>query len=349
MNVFIRVDASDIIGSGHVMRCLTIAEHLKKNKIKVIFLSRELKGNLCRYIKDKGYEVHCLSLIGNEKFNWEEDSNLLIDIIKGYKGPKSIIVDHYLIDSKWESKIRPYVSRVMVIDDLANRKHDTDILLDQNLNDDIQLRYNGLVPQNCKLFLGPNYVLLREEFITARENLQERSGQINRIFIFFGGSDPTNETFRILQSLKKINLQNIVIDVVVGKSNIRKETIENICNQYENISYYCQIENMAELMAKADLAIGAGGSTTWERCYLGLPTITIIVAENQAQTTKAVEKTGAILNLGYSEEISEEEIINAIKRLLTQPSLLKEMSRKSLSIIEISGSINNILNHFIEG
>ncbi|TCS83309.1 UDP-2,4-diacetamido-2,4,6-trideoxy-beta-L-altropyranose hydrolase [Tepidibacillus fermentans] len=351
MNVFIRADASYEIGTGHVMRCLTLANHLRNKEINVIFLSRELTGDLCQYIEEKGFNVHCLSG-GNpflEENNWEKDAIETISIIEEYQGPKYIIVDHYALDQNWEAKVRPFVKKIMVIDDLANRVHDCDLLLDQNLYEDMQTRYNGLVSQNCKIFLGPKYALLREEFIEARKTLSERSGKVKRILVFFGGSDPTNESIKVLRSLEHMDLKEITIDVVVGKSNLRKQEIENICNQHENMNYYCQIENMAELMVKADLAIGAGGSTTWERCYLGLPTITIIVAENQYLTTKAVEKAGAILNLGCHSEVSNQDIENALELVLNHPTFLRGMSRKALEIVGQSNHMDRLLYEFIEG
>jgi len=348
MNVFIRADASYEIGTGHVMRCLTLADHLKNKGFHVVFIARELTGNLCQYIETKGFQVQCIPGKDQGEFNWEEDVNHTISIIRKYPKPRFILMDHYQIDQKWETKIRPYVKKIMVIDDLANRSHDCDLLLDQNLYEDMETRYDGIVPISCNIFLGPKYALLRDEFIEARKSVSIRNGPINRIMVFFGGSDPTNETLKVLNAIETMGLKKIEIDVVVGKSNVQKQLIENLCNQQENMNYYCQIENMAKLMSKADLAIGAGGSTTWERCYLGLPAVTIIVAENQDLTTRAVEKTGAILNVGYSFEVSQHDIIRALEKIMQQPSMLLEMSEKALKVVEQSSFIDTLIHQWIE-
>lgn len=348
MRFVFRVDSSTRIGTGHLMRCLTLASALKNEGAEIYFISRELPGNLCHFIENKGYKVYRLpynnELVDNKNYkeheswlgvNWsrdtEETSNILISI-----GGKidCFIVDHYAIDSKWERKIRPFVKKIMVIDDLADRSHDCDILLDQNYYPNLENRYDGLVPGHCKKLLGPKYALLRPEFIEARKNLRVRDGRVNKILIFFGGTDPTNETEKALEAIRLLKRPDIGIDVVVGEANQNKEKIKEICNSMENVVFHCQVENMAQLMVEADLAIGAGGATTWERCYLGLPTITVVVADNQAEIAKAVAQTGAIWNLGLGECVSSYDYFVSINKGINNPILLKSMERSALKLME---------------
>lgn len=287
MNIFFRVDSSIEIGTGHVMRSLTLAEDLRMKGANVFFICRKLQCNLINYIEEKGFLVYPLpfhpqKILKIDKtikhshwlnVNWETDVAQTINIIGKHQKIDWLIVDHYAINEKWEQKMRPFVKRIMIIDDLADRSHDCDLLLDQNLYMNIEARYEGLVPKSCLKLLGPRYALLRPEFKEARTCVKARDGSIRRILIFFGGSDPTNETMKVLEAIKLLNKTDIVVDVVVGRTNPQRNQVKQFVNTLKNVTYFCQIDYMADLMAKADLGIGAGGSTTWERCYLGLPTL----------------------------------------------------------------------------
>lgn len=339
MKISIRVDSSLEMGSGHLMRCLTLADALRENGAEVSFVCRELPGNFSAYLEEKGFEVQRLpydkSLSGDiEKSlkhsawlgaDWETDALQTVEILTGEQADW-LIVDHYAIDYRWEVKLRLYTKKIMVIDDIADRQHDCDLLLDQNLYEDMESRYDGLVSEDCQKMLGPKYALLRREFVEARKNLKMRDGTVKRILIFFGGSDPTNETEKALEAVHMINRPDIAVDVVVGSANPHKEKIEGLCSKLQNAHFHCQVDNMAELMVKADLAIGAGGSTTWERCFLGLPAITLTIAENQVETTSAVEATGAAWNLGENSEVDPESILMALKKAIDNPYQLRKMS-----------------------
>ncbi|MED4877004.1 UDP-2,4-diacetamido-2,4,6-trideoxy-beta-L-altropyranose hydrolase [Anoxybacillus geothermalis] len=344
MNVVFRVDSSVTIGTGHVMRCLTLAKQLKQKNVNISFICRDLEGNLINFIKDHGFAVYVLPKIrinetdNNDTFkwykeNWKQDVRETLNIIKAQiRSIDFFIIDHYGIDEKWESKLKPFTKKLMVIDDLANRKHVCDFLLDQNLYLNYQERYKNLVPPECKQLLGPNYVLLREEFIEASHQSRIRNGEIHNILVFFGGTDPTNETVKALDALALLD-NNIKVNVVVGSSNKRKDEIQEYCDRYSNFFFHCQVSNMAELMNEADLAIGAGGTTTWERCYLGLPSITIIVADNQIELTDAVSQFGATINLGFSHEVTSEQIFEAVKDLIVHPKKVQLLSERASKLV----------------
>ncbi len=331
----IRVDSSMKIGSGHVMRCLTLARQLKSSGAEVFFICCELPGNMIDLIEKEGYVVVAFPFIEMVKRDlWKNDFKHTEMILSGVKKKVDwLIVDHYELDVRWEARLRANTKKIMVIDDLANRKHDCDLLLDHNFYYELENRYQSLVPSYCKQLLGPRYALLRSEFYEARKKLWERDGKVRRILIFFGGSDPTNETVKALGAIKLIERVDITIDVVVGIANPNKEYIQHLCDDMPNAIFYCQVDNMAQLMANADLAIGAGGTTTWERCFLGLPTITVVVADNQIKTTKALANIGVILNLGLSDYISEKELSFAINRLITDDNILKKMSKNCMKFI----------------
>ena len=328
MRIAIRVDASASIGSGHVMRCLTLADRLREHGAYVFFLCREQPGNMNPYIEEKGYRVHRLNLAGQspgEGWDCLADAEQTRTALEAAGPPVAwLVVDHYDIDEQWEMVERPYVKKIMVIDDLANRRHDCEVLLDQNYYPNMEHRYDKLVPSRCRRLLGPAYALLRPEFLEARKNMRRRHGNIERILVFFGGSDPTNETEKTLFALRLLNRPDIALDVVVGSANPQSQRIERLCTELPNAVFHCQIGNMAELIVKADLAIGAGGSSTWERCFLGLPALTVIVADNQAETTISMAEAGAIWNLGPAAEVTPDSLVQALQQILDDPAAVCE-------------------------
>ncbi|WDV07473.1 UDP-2,4-diacetamido-2,4,6-trideoxy-beta-L-altropyranose hydrolase [Lysinibacillus irui] len=300
MNVIIRTDASITIGSGHVMRCLTIAKSLRRHGFNVLFWMDSLEGNLIQYVQQQGFEC-CKTALEADLY----------------------IIDHYALEVKWEKSIRPFTKKIVVIDDLA-RKHDCDLILDQNVIPQFETRYDKKVPAHCVTLLGPKYLIMRDEFLRQRQKLRHRGNQINRLLIFMGGSDSTNETMKILSAIESLNF--VHVDVVVGNSNPRKEQIKQICSK-RNYHFHCQINYMAKLMQLADFAIGAGGSTLWERCYVGLPSSSTIVADNQRETTTYAGQLGVTINLGWHEEVTS----NTYSQLLTDLQM-KGMSEKGLEL-----------------
>jgi len=348
--IVIRADASQSIGSGHIMRCLTLAERLRVHGAEVSFVCRDLIGNLSEYIRSQGFEVHLLPW--DEAFAalkrpkqewlkimWKSDAEQTMGVLKRYgRTIDWLIVDHYGIGHHWQSFLRGMVANIMVIDDLANRQHDCDILLDQNYYHNAEDRYLGLIPMGCALFLGPQYLLLRDEFYKARKDMKIRTGEVSYILVFYGGADTTNETEKCLLGLSDFNGSNVEINVVTGQSNPKKERIKKLCSYKSNMYYHCQVSNIAELMNNADLAFGAGGSTMWERCFLGLPSIVTVTAENQIETTQAVSDLGAIWNLGWYEEVSDAVLGKAAKIFLKERSKLVEMQKKALNVVGSRGS-----------
>ncbi|MGG3887913.1 UDP-2,4-diacetamido-2,4,6-trideoxy-beta-L-altropyranose hydrolase [Metabacillus fastidiosus] len=352
MTVVIRTDASTEIGTGHVMRCLTLANNLKQQAINVEFICRGTEGNLISLIEGQGYKVYCLN---NKEFsekenlfinNYEQKSNISIEkdyeetIVRLKQFLDSIdllIVDHYELDMRWEEKVKKYVKKIMVIDDLANRKHSCDLLLDQNLYDVSSKPYKDLVPEYCLTLIGPKYSLLRQDFLKYRIRKNKTLKDLS-ILVFFGGSDEHNETSKVLHAIKELNLPNVHFHIVVGSSNKNKERIKVICSEMENADYYCQINNMAQLMSKCDLALGAGGSTSWERCCLGLPSVIVSMASNQKDLSLKLSEVGAVKYLGDFNNVDIEIWKRNIKEYLGNESLREEMTRISTSLVDGLGA-----------
>lgn len=343
MNIIIRTDASVEIGTGHVMRCLTLAKQLKRHGANMTFVCRELEGNSISYLQSENMDVLVLPGIqknGND-LDWIKE-NMLLDadetfslLIEKNMTVDILVVDHYALDKQWEEKLRGIANHILVIDDLANRSHDCDFLLDQNYYLNMEHRYNGLVPEWCALMLGPDYVLLRDEFIEAAKKTRERTSKVENLLVFFGGTDPTGETIKALTALKELDVTFKNIDVIVGLSNPKKKQIQQLCKEVHNTRYHCQVNNMAELMMKADLAIGAGGATTWERCILGLPSLSVIVAENQRELTKTLSAKKISLCVESSQQNKNDEFNKKLKDLASDPLQLLEMSMHCRELIKI--------------
>jgi len=347
MKVVIRTDSSISIGSGHLMRCFTLADMLREIGADVSFVCRELTGNLGWLAREKGYSLFLLPFDDRESADenvvssyapwlgtdWATDADQTLMALPDEAEIDWLIVDHYALDEKWEKSLRWRAGHLMVIDDLANRQHDCDLLLDQNFYEKAQIRYDGFVPGHCRKLLGPQYALLRPEFLEAQRRMPERSGSVDRILVFFGGVDVTNETTKALQAIRSVGRPDVSIDVVLGRSNPHRTEIETLSQDMLNVTLHYQVENMAELMVRADLAIGGGGTTTWERCYLSLPTITIVVADNQREMIEAVAGRGAVWNMGWHASVSASDLRDRLKYALNNPEAVRTMSQAAWRVM----------------
>ncbi len=351
MKVVIRTDASKLIGTGHVMRCLTLADQLKQAGAEVLFICRAHDGNMNGLISQHGYivralpgpdENHNLSAVG-EYARWlgvpmEQDAEETAEAIQGESVDYDwLVVDHYGIDGHWEKRLRQDVEKIMVIDDLANRSHDCDLLLDQTYVHNYRDRYRDLVPQHCRQYLGPQHALLRSEFAEARRTLRPRNGQVKRIMVFMGGVDPSNETGKVVDALIRLNRSEIPVDIVIGGRNPHHRQIKSLASGYSYFTVHKNINCMATIMAKADLAVGAGGTTTWERCYLGLPTITVLIAENQREMIESLDKNNITINAGWYENLSTADLTNLIAKVISAPHRLAVMEQASLALMSSTG------------
>ena len=308
MNITFRVDASLQMGTGHVMRCLTLAQVLKENGANVEFICRRHKGGLIGKIRSNGFIVHELGLFEEAKVDtklahshWlgatqRQDANDCIDIFKAKK-VDWLIVDHYSLDEQWQKRLRPYCEKLMVIDDLADRKHQCDILLDQNYGRSPK-DYEAFISESTKLLMGAQYSLLRPEFEQWRQYSLDRRKEANfkSLLLNMGGTDPDNITEKVVERLRTANLpKDIVITIVMGKTAPHLQSVKSCASKLPYRSEVkVDVDNMAEVMANSDIAIGASGSTTWERCCLGVPTIQLITAYNQKFVAQQLDKVNAI-------------------------------------------------------
>ncbi len=350
MNIAIRVDASQQIGTGHFMRCLTLADALSQRGAKILFVSRYLPEYLQDMLRDKGYELRMLESPANQEIDdlvhshWlgttqQNDAEEALQLLSD-RTWEWLLVDHYALDARWESILRQTVKNILVIDDIADRQHDCDILLDQNFYADMESRYSGKVPEHCRVLLGPQYALLRDEFRQLHTKSKPRSGPVKRIFLFFGGVDIDNYTGRAIDALVDLDMKGLQVDVVIGAQHPYRAEIEVACAEHR-FTCYVQTNRMAEVMAAADLAIGAGGSATWERCCLGLPTYALCLADNQARQLADSAAEGLL----YASDVNG-EFHNSLKRhlcaLMENSALRRLISHNAMHAVDGRGVLRVI-------
>tara|TARA_B110000196_G_C21153376_1_gene671339 strand:+ start:5831 stop:6955 length:1125 start_codon:yes stop_codon:yes gene_type:complete len=355
--IVFRVDASQEMGTGHVMRCLALAYALKNEGAVCHFICREHKGNLIEHIKNEGFFIHALPVSPQENYiskinnlthsdwlgaNQAEDAEQCSFILKNLD-VSWMIVDHYALDENWERTLAIYYKKLMVIDDLADRKHLCNLLLDQNwFGLSTEIRYEKLVRDETVLLLGPKYALLKPEYESIRKVMPLRDGSVSRVLIFLGGSDPSNETKKVLEALLDFNFLNV--DVVVGANHPDPIGITKIVEARALTSLYMNIPHLADLMVRADLMIGAGGSTTWERMCLGLPSIVISVADNQTPINISLMNEGYINYIGSKNEVSSSLIKQSISNALANPRKLQRQSELMKQFVDGEG-IKHISNY----
>ena len=295
--VFIRADASVDIGSGHVMRCLILAEELRKNAFDVTFICRELDGNLINHIQSKLFSVIVLNFDKASHYRCNFDSEYeywlgcgLDDEISEMQSVMRgmvdlIVVDHYAIDFRWEEAMRKFAKKIMVIDDMVNRKHDCDIFLSHHYYQDNASRYKKVIPHSCISLLGPKYALINSTFKKNKPKVFEKIKEIKKILIFFGGSDPRHLTLSMLDFIITYNqlLAGFNFMILVGGQNSDHQSIEDKVKRISNVSLRNCVEDFSKLLSQFDLFIHAGGGVCLERSCLGVVGLVTSFTENQRE------------------------------------------------------------------
>ena len=353
-NIVFRVDASLEIGTGHLMRCLTLADSLREKGAVCRFVCRPHDGNLIEQTRQRGYETLalpvCEGYIASKRTgqpahagwlgtDWATDAQQTRASL-GSDGVDWLIVDHYALDGRWEREMASVCARIMVIDDLADREHECDVLLDQNLGR-IPSDYTGLVPSSCNVLVGAKYALLRGDFASMRTYSLARRQQpkLGTILVTMGGVDKGNATAAVLDALVDCSLPpDCRVVVLMGPyapwlDVVHAKAAAMPCNT----AVLVNATNVAELMADSDLSIGAAGSTSWERCVVGLPTFMLTLASNQREASAALREAGAVegFELGVDFKSS---FIAAISRLNEEPWRLRRMSEFSSRVCDGEGT-----------
>ncbi len=360
MRVVFRVDSSFQMGSGHLVRCLTLARGLRVKGADVLFICRNLSGNFIELIIKDNFNLKILDgyKLSDEFFandsheiphaswlevDWRADVHQTVEALAN-NFFDWLIVDHYGLGEKWESQIRPYVRKIMVIDDLADRVHDCDFLLDQNYVPDLHNRYDKKIPMKSDRFIGPKYALLRPDYASQRIH-KEIVGDIKTISVFFGGVDRYNLTQLAIEAfidLKRIDLQlNVLFD---SRNQFSGEILDKV-REHPNIVLTEPSPSLINFFFSTDLAIGAVGATTWERCCFGLPSIVVSVAENQRSVAEKLYADGYVNYLGHYDALSKIDLTRAMNDMLGVDSL-SLISKKCRDLVD-GGGVDRVIEYLL--
>ena len=338
-----RVDASRRIGSGHVYRCLALAEALRVRGARSVFIHREHEGNLRPLIESRGFPVHLLPpptadaglLSDSEYAEWlgvaeATDAQESLNAIQAV-GAEMVIVDHYALGPAWEATVKPHVDRVVAIDDLPGRRHACDLLIHQVGTTTHESAQPGTGSDVSRVLSGPHYALIDATYIAARRLMTPRS-ELGRILVFFGASDQLGLTPCALRVLSEEEFDHIPIDIVAGINDKHSMGLETLARDRGQVIVHEPQESLAPLMLRADLLVGAAGMTSWERCTVGLPSIAVVTAENQRLGADLLLEAGAARTIdarGADDSVQSdfERILRAeLLALLDSPAELAAMS-----------------------
>ncbi len=371
--IVFRVDSAPAIGAGHVMRCLALASELDKRGAKLLFVCREFESSLCQLIRFRGYELICLPASKQPSVRdlstWlgesiardaEQTQSAISHWLGGNENHNAkadwLIVDHYVIGRDWHRIMQSVTKQLMVIDDLADRHYQCDLLLDQTFGRQ-QSDYEPLVSSFSEtdviptLLLGARYALLRTEFSEQRQaSLDWRDHRDHRlpfqILVNLGGADIDNTTMSVVLALAALdNADELSVTVVVGGQYSHLNQLNDVVAESNlNCRVRQNVQNMAQILVSTDLVIGAAGSSTWERCTLGIPTILIINADNQTLIANNVAGAGAAFVLDARKGLDHQALRASTDALINTPATLQSMSQSARKICD-GGGVERVCQH----
>jgi len=363
-HIVFRCDASLSIGSGHVMRSRTLARELQRRGAEITFLCRRKRGDLISLLEQE-FAVLALPELplapdqmpdgqpveGRALYrSWlgcsqDQDSADCLEALHaaGIREVQWLVVDHYGLDASWQCQLLEGLgrdvkavagseaTRLLVIDDLADRPHRGDLLLDQNFfGEATEQRYKALVPPLCTQLLGPHYALLGPEYAQLHPLVPART-ELRRVLVFFGGVDPENLTAQALEALMDPELAHLAVDVVLGLQSPHRQAVMELVAGRSHTTLHDPLPSLAGLIARADLAIGAGGATTWERACLGLPSLVVAIAANQLQGAAEFSK---FIKIGLLPRYEiNKGVCSKILELMSDSSSLKLFSKRAAKVV----------------
>jgi len=329
MKFVFRADATETLGSGHIMRCMSLAHVLRQRGAEIVFVALDIPEHLAALLSSAGHEVERLPA----DVRGDEDSDAQATLACT-RGAMAYVLDHYALGPQWERQVKAHAP-VLALDDLG-RPHESNWVLDQNFYAQPQARYAGQLTPETSPLLGPAYALLRPEFEAGQRRAAVRDQGIRNILVSLGGMDADQITGKALRAIELSLPLDVQVAVIVGASYPALDWIQNWCSHRGNASVHVQVHDMDKYLLAADLAIGAGGSSTWERCACGLPTVTLCLADNQREVIR--EGIAAGFLWGFDSVPAVEELADVLRVLYRAPGQLAHMSRHALSITDARGA-----------
>lgn len=341
MKILFRADASQEEGGGHLVRTLVIARELAKRGHDCILVTQEGSVDLI----PGGREVLPKTNFSTKevKINEFENAQAMCNTLPKEWHADLTLIDSYRLPKSYQSEVRKFSRKIAVIDDMPWREHDADFLVDPTYNRQAD-EYKALLDSKTIVRTGVEFAPLREEFALHRETSLKRRltrtpNDTNHLVISMGLSDPLNVTAFAMEALLTLNL-NFDLTVVIGKNSPYQNQIEELAKRFKKPATILIAHNqMAKLMSECDLFLGGGGSSSWERCCLGVATVQIILAKNQEDVTNSLVEHGAAMSLGYFEHLSATNMAQAISTYLTDFDLLAKTSRAAAQISDGLGAL----------
>ncbi|MBV5265065.1 UDP-2,4-diacetamido-2,4,6-trideoxy-beta-L-altropyranose hydrolase [Pinisolibacter sp. B13] len=333
MKILIRADASSAIGTGHVYRCSSLAEELVRAGHQVTFVCRAQPGHLVDLLRSRGHDVHALRPTDDGRATGDRDA---METAAVASGPFDwCIVDHYGLDASFERAIRIVARHVLVIDDLADRPHDCDVLVDASHGAEDASVYDGLVPARTRRLVGQDYVLLRAAFRAMAP--APALDDVRRLLVSFGGNDPPGMTLRAVGVLKDPVFASLHIDVTSSIANPRLETLRQAMHGHDRFHFHVDTPDFHRLLRDCDLCLGAGGTTTWERFYLGKPSLVITLADNQFAFSDRLARAQLIRLVGYAPELDDEDLARALIETIADREWRRSAALSGMALIDGGG------------
>jgi UDP-2,4-diacetamido-2,4,6-trideoxy-beta-L-altropyranose hydrolase len=329
--VLIRADGGGRFGLGHVMRGLAMAEAFGDRGARVSFLMADILDCPAERVHSRGFGVEVVAP----------------DVLEGGWTPGEPVdllwVDHHEVTAPWLSRSREWSRYIGVIDDLADRHLDCDLVVSPAPRKGAEKHYRETVP-SAKLLLGPRYAPLESRFGKQRP-MNPRSGPPRRVVVSFGGADRKNQTCKALEGLAQVS-DPLDLTVVVGGVNAHLKTVEAAadCSPHR-VVVHVDVDDIATLLAGHDMAIGAAGDSAFERCCLGLPTVVVVCAENQVNVAEWLKNSGAALVLGWWQDIVAVDVAEAISKLCSDSEYFADVSSSAFSLVD-GGGADQIMSEF---
>ena len=341
MRVLIRSDASPTIGSGHIARCLCLARVLRRQGSHVAFACRLLPGHRVEALRAEGFETFALPERYSDEdpqqaiesmLPWQVDIAALEPLLEHQPAFDWIIVDHYGLDHHWQTAARRWAPRIAVVDDLATRTYSADLLLNQNLSGTPEA-YTSLLAPGCRTLFGPRFAMLRDEFCCPAIEIKP---QARRVLVNFGGFDAAMQTYHAMQALA--DFVELEVDFVAGADNPAWAQMQVMAASRPHWRLHSFVSDFYRLMTEADLFVGAGGGTSWERAAMGLPTICIAVSNNQQANGEVMAAAGAHVFMGAREQVSVEQLRLAIGFVAGNQGLRQSLAQQSRLLVDGRGA-----------
>jgi UDP-2,4-diacetamido-2,4,6-trideoxy-beta-L-altropyranose hydrolase len=331
--IIVRADASEQIGSGHLMRCLALAQAWQDTGGAAVFASAMGSPGTELRLRTEGLETVQLPVEPGSA----EDAARTIALAREI-GASWIVADGYHFGADYQRAVKDAGLKLLFIDDNGHAvSYCADIVLNQNLH-----AHAGLYEDrdaDTQLLLGPRYALLRREFLQWRGWQREFPAVARKLLVTMGGGDFENVTSNIIGALPQIGVEGLEIVVVVGENNSHYEQLEAAAsNSPVLVRLANSVSNMSELMVWADVVIASGGSTNWELAFLGVPSCVIVVANNQLQIAEALEAQGIVINMGWFSKVDESKLAESVENLLKSKVARKDMSRRGRFLVDGHGS-----------